>query len=160
MANKTTTSMQDHARKVLAHQTAQTEAADPVEHEGPIPADAAFLAPAVVEPVKYVATPALPFPTGATYVLKIREPVRVSDVEDAKFGPARVTEVEALDGSVRLLIWNEVLHTAMTRAYPDNSYVGRWFQVTKTAVKEGKRGKYADFAIVEIRGPAQLAAAE
>lgn len=149
--------MRDHARKVLSHQSQQAgelHDAGTDHDEAPAPADAAFLAPSVVEVVKRISTPALPFPMGATYVLKIREAVRVSEVEDSKFGPARVSEVEALDGSVRLLIWNEVLHTAMQRAYPADDYVGRWFQITKTAVKEGKRGRYADFAIVEIKGPA------
>lgn len=157
MATKPTTSMQDHARKVLAHQEAQTEP----EHEGAVPADASFVMAAEhYDVVKRVTTPALPFPTGATYVLRILEPVRTSEVEDSRFGPARVSEVEALNGDVRMLIWNEVFHTAMQRAYPKDSYVGRWFQITKLPGKEGKRGKYADFAIVEIKGPAQLAAAE
>lgn len=158
-------SLVDHARKVLANQQRAAEAAEAAEHpeaDAYVPADAAFVLSSgdALEPVKQVSTPALPFPVGATYVLKIREAVRVSEVEDSKYGPARVTEVEALDGSVRLLIWNEVFHTAMQRAYPENDYVGRWFQITKTAVKEGKRGRYADFAIVEIRGPSRLAAAE
>lgn len=157
MSTTKSSSVTSHARKVLAHQEQQA-AGDPGEHQEAAMPDAAFVSDAAMEVVKRVTTPVLSFPTGATYVLRILEGIRVSDVEDSKFGPARVCEVEAPNGEVRLLITGEVLATALTRSYPNEGYVGAWFQITKLPPKEGKR--YADYSIVEIRGPARLKAAE
>jgi hypothetical protein len=147
--------MQNHARTVLAHQTAQTEAA-PEPHDV-APPDPAFATDVVYKVRKRVTVPVLPFPVGATYVLRPLEAIRQSEVEDSRYGPARVCEVEAPNGEVRILIAGEVLHTALNRAYPNNGYVGAWFQVTKLPPREGKR--YADYAITEIEPPLPAVAA-
>jgi hypothetical protein len=49
-----------------------------------------------------------------------------------------------------------VLATALARAYPNDGYVGAWFQITKQLPREGKR--YADYAIAEIDPPVTQAA--
>lgn len=148
--------MQEHARKLLAHQEKQASSAvqsgDGGEPPEAVPADPAFLVPAggyVIR--KRVTMPVLPFPTGATYVLRIVEAIRVSEVDDSKFGPAKVCQVESPQGEARVLIVGEVLGTALGRTYPNDGYVGAWFQITKLPPREGKR--YADYAIVEIEPP-------
>ena len=73
--------MVDHARRVLAHQQAQTEGGEADEAELPeaLPADPAFLAPLASSYTirKRVTVPVLPFPVGATYVFRILEAVHV-----------------------------------------------------------------------------------
>jgi len=153
--------MVDHARRVLAHQQAQTEGGEADEAELPeaLPADPAFLAPLASSYTirKRVTVPVLPFPVGATYVFRILEAVRTSKVDDAKFGPAQVCQIESPRGEVRVLIVTKVLATALAREYPDDSYVGGWFQVTKLPAREDKR--YADYSITEIDPPVLTEAA-
>lgn len=158
MAKSSSTGLVSHARKVLDHQTkmANGEASGETEDGGElVPPDPAFLVPGGQPKVrKRVTMPVLPFPAGATYVLRILDAIHVSDVEDSKFGPARVCQVESASGEVRLMIVGEVLATALARAYPDDGYVGLWFQITKQLPREGKR--YADYAVAEIEPlPAQ-----
>lgn len=154
MAKASSTGMVAHARKVLAHQQTQLDdhdAAPDPDTAVVVAADTAFAAMSGrFSVVKPVAVPPLAFPLGATYVLKLREPIHVSEIEDSKFGPANVVTVEAMNGETRILIVTEVMGTALARAYPDGDYVGKWFQITKTAMKQGKRGQYADYAIAEI----------
>ena len=99
----------------------------------------------------------LPFPVGATYVFRILEAVRTSKVDDAKFGPAQVCQIESPSGEVRVLIVTKVLATALAREYPDDSYVGGWFEVTKLPPRSDKR--YADYSITEIDPPVLTEAA-
>jgi hypothetical protein len=155
--NESTTGLVSHARKVLAHQEKLANGETPEDAGELVPADPAFVAVDGYRVRKRVTMPVLPFPVGATYVCRILDAIHVSDVEDSKFGPARVCQVEAPNGEVRLLIAGEVLATALARAYPDDGYVGAWFQITKQVPREGKR--YADYAIAEIDPPMVTAGA-
>jgi hypothetical protein len=148
--------MTDHARKVLAHQAAQTEAPEPETTEV-VPADPAFQSQTTYAVKRRVTMPVLPFPIGATYVLRPLEAIHQSQIEDSKFPPARVCQVEAPNGEVRLLIVGEVLLTALNRAYPNDGYVGLWFQISKVSGPTPER-RYADYAVTEIVGPARDAA--
>ena len=100
---------------------------------------------------KQVTVPVLPFPPGSSILCQIITPIAQSAISDGKMGPARVVEIQAINGSVRLLIVGEVLHSALTRAYEKNSYVGRWFSIQKLPAREDKR--YADYAVAEIEDP-------
>jgi hypothetical protein len=143
--------MQEHARKVLTHQEKLSEGIPDAETEI-VPPDPHFLVPEGGYTIrKRVTVPVLPFPVGATYVFRIIEAIRTSEVDDGKFGAARVCQIESPGGEVRVLIAGEVLATSLARAYPDDAYVGGWFQVTKLPPREGKR--YADYAIVEVEPP-------
>jgi hypothetical protein len=140
--------LQDHARK-LSGQLTTGEAPEP--HEA-LPPDQAFLAPAAAYVIRRrITVPVLPFPVGAVYVFRILEAIHLSAVEDTKYGPAHVCMVESPSGEVRVLIANTVLQSELDRAFPDDGYVGAWFEVTKMPRREGKN--YADFSIVEIEPP-------
>lgn len=152
MTKPTSTGMMaDHARKMLAHQAAQANGEALPEDVELVPPDPAFLSADGYKVRKRVTVPVLAFPPGATYVCRIIDGIHLSEVEDSKFGPARICHVEAPNGEVRILICGEVLATALARAYPDDGYVGAWFQVTKLLPREGKR--YADYSIAEIESP-------
>lgn len=161
---RATPSMAEHAGTVLAHQTAQAAnlvaaepAADPTP---PIPLDQAFAAPIAAPAVKRrITIPVLSIREGQAAVFRILTEITQSEVPDAKYGPARVCQVEAPNGEVRLLILNEVLHAALTKSYPKAGYVGCWFHVVcLPGMKEGKRGSYRDYAVTEIEPPVMAAA--
>jgi hypothetical protein len=164
----TANTMQNHARRVLAHQQGQTNGAGPAEEPdataleafAPDPSFAADLLPGTdYQIVKRVTIPAISIGPGAAIVCRILEAVHVSEVEDSRFGPARVCQIEAPDGAVRVLILGEVLHAAITKTYPADKYVGCWFHIAcLPGLKQGKRGQYRDYQITEIGAPSRRSA--
>ena len=158
--------MSAHARRVLTHQQGQANgngADADADASLPIPADPSFAAPVVGGYVvkKRVTIPAISIPPGEAIVCRVLEAIRVSEVEDSKFGAARVAQVEAPDGTVRVLIFNEVLHAALTKNYKGDAYVGGWFHIAcLPGMKQGKRGQYRDYAVTEIEAPRSTDAAE
>lgn len=78
----------------------------------------------------------------------IGKPVQNSAIKQ----PAELAPIESTEGEERLLVVNAVLKKELDENYPDNSYVGRWFAITKHRKRPGK--KYNNFSIMELE-PAQ-----
>lgn len=145
-----------HMKRVLARGEGQAgESAEPRDGLPAVSLDPAFVATALpIRVKKRITIPALTIPEGAAAVFRILTAIATSEVADAKYGPARVCQVEAPNGEVRVLILNEVLHAALTKAYAKEGYVGLWFHVVcLPGLREGKRGSYRDYAVTEIEPP-------
>ena len=56
-------------------------------------------------------------------------------------------------GDARIFPWSAVFKNEMERAYPNETYVGKWFRITRL-LKTGK--SYWTFAIQELRVPAHI----
>lgn len=113
-----------------------------------IDTDPAFIAAESLRIVKRVTIPVLAFREGTTILCRFAEAIRESEVDDGKMGPAKIAQIEARDGTIRLLIVGEVLHTSLSRAYPEDSYVGKWFAIEKREPRADKR--YRDYTITEV----------
>ena len=157
MSGKNTTSMQNHARKVLAHQQSQQPADADAEPGSDIALpDPAFMAPDDLTVLRHVTVPVLQLPLNSPIICKIRDAVHRSDIEDSRYpDAANVCQIEAPSGDVRVLIIGTVLGAALDREYPDQTYVGRWFRIAKLQRVEKR---YADYAIAEIASPLSAAA--
>ncbi len=69
--------------------------------------------------------------------------------DKAKMEPAILCHcINLTTGEVAQIIVNAVVKENLKEAYPDDSYVGKSFEIIKHAKREGKR--YNDFSITEI----------
>jgi len=95
---------------------------------------------------------------GAIYKAKEATGTRKT-AEDAKQEPPHLMSVSLLDeeGARGVVVVPHVLRTELEDAYPDQSYVGKMFQVIKHKI-EGKR--YNDFEINEIETDGELEASD
>lgn len=105
--------------------------------------------------VKHVAVPMLSMkeaPPGRAIICKFVDVARVAPpLEGFKSPistPMYISTIEARNGTARTLPWTQVFRQEMDKAYPNGAYVGKWFQVTRMPMKEGKR--YWTFAIAEV----------
>ena len=102
---------------------------------------------------KQVVIPQLKQKTGETVYITINEPIHDGDeIKDAtgKLGRARLCEVTNLtDGKLYVYLTNAIFESALTKGYPDGSYVGRSFAIMKGDVVEGKR--YKSLQVLEIQ---------
>jgi hypothetical protein len=105
--------------------------------------------------VKHVAVPMLSLkeaPPGRAIICKFVDACRIAPklegYKSAIPGDMYFSTVEARNGTARMLPWTQVFKTEMEKSYPNGSYVGKWFQVTRMPMKEGKR--YWTFAIAEV----------
>lgn len=57
-----------------------------------------------------------------------------------------VTDMET--GELHILLCNSVLHSELKQAYPDDSYVGKTFEIINTGKLPGRR--YFTFSIAEV----------
>jgi hypothetical protein len=158
----TKTTMQAHARKVLAHQVSQGGAAgtepETEPETGILTPDPSFAAATPFKVKRRVTVPVLPFPAGSAIVCRILDEIHESQVEDSRYpGAASVCQIEAADGEVRILITGTVLRKALERDYPSAGYVGSWFHIAKLPLRSDK--SYADYAITEIEPPGASQAA-
>lgn len=70
--------------------------------------------------------------------------------------PPMICDIIDLDtGEDCALICAEIIKTELTETYPNDSYVGKGFEITKQKRKEGKR--YDPYGIAEIEVPAEFA---
>lgn len=101
---------------------------------------------------RQVVIPQLKQKTGETVYITVNEPIHDGDeIKDAtgKVGKARLCEVTNLqDGKLYVYLTNAILESALTKGYPDDSYVGKSFAIAKGEVVEGKR--YKALQVVEI----------
>ena len=73
--------------------------------------------------------------------------------DDKKNKPATIVNVINLqDGSEMQIVMNAVLKSVLTEEYPNETYVGKCFSITKQARSPGK--SYNPFHIEEIEDPA------
>jgi len=106
--------------------------------------------------------PTLKHETGQTVAIRIDQPITEKTntvektvtldgekrivTEDVKINVARVTEVQTMSQFEYVL--NAISASNIKEAYPNDSYVGKWFAIRKGGVVAGKR--YKEVQIVEI----------
>lgn len=76
-------------------------------------------------------------------------------VHNAKYPtPARLMTIEAIDGTQCKIVVNAVMQRELESddGYPDQTYVGCWFRITKFRRSAGKN--YNTFEVIEIEAPA------
>lgn len=100
---------------------------------------------------RQVTIPTLQFPVGSSIVCRINSAIRESSISDGRMGTAKIMEIQGVNGSLRLLIVGSVLHSALTSGYKGDSYVGKWFLISKVAARPDKR--YAQYGLAEIDTP-------
>lgn len=110
-------------------------------------------------PVKYVTVPMLEVPVGATFIAQMVDAMRVLPPLEGQTrkikGDHVASTIRSTTGAVRLFTWNTVFRSEMEKVYEDAGYVGKWFQITKLAMKRGK--DYHTFAITEVAPRASAA---
>jgi hypothetical protein len=102
---------------------------------------------------KYVAVPMLEVPPGQSFVCQMFDAMRELPAIEGqkrkyKDSPHYASTIKAPNGEARLFTWNTVFRSEMEKSYPDESYVGKWFRITRLPIKRGK--DYATFAIEEL----------
>lgn len=78
-------------------------------------------------------------------------------VHNAKYPtPARLMTIEAIDGTQCKIVVNAVMQRELEgeEGYPNQTYVGCWFRITKFRRAAGKN--YNTFEVIEIEAPAQF----
>lgn len=70
--------------------------------------------------------------------------------------PAWLCMIQSVTGEVRTLVVGETLRGDLTAIYPNDTYVGSWFRITKFPPASGKR--YATYKVEEIASPIPVAA--
>ena len=86
--------------------------------------------------------------------VKITEPIFTGKEMQTKKGedemkPAQIARVVDLEtGLVMEMICNAVLESTLNESFPDQGYVGKCFEITQHAKKEGKR--YKTYSVWEI----------
>ena len=98
-----------------------------------------------------VAMPVLPFQDNMTIIVRFVSEIKEGARGKPKMGVAMIAEIESLTGEHRTLICGDVLQRELAENYPDNVYVGCWFQITKIAPR-GER-QYATYVIDELDAP-------
>lgn len=109
------------------------------------------------EVVQYVSVPMLSTreaPPGRPWVCQIADAMHEAPVLEGvkpKFenSPLIICTIKALNGEARVLPCSKVFRQEIDSKYPNQTYVGKWFQVTRQHKKEGKN--YWTFAIAEVR---------
>lgn len=147
------------AKTAQATKQAEPEAYDPDTGEvmeapastaGVLTAFAQDVVAGKIKVVRKVSLPVLPFRDGMTIVAKLVDKIRTGKaVENATIKTAaQLVTIEAMNGEQRTLIVNKVLEKELDQAYPDTSYIGKWFRIKREAAKAGKR--YPIFVIEEV----------
>ena len=111
---------------------------------------------------KLLTRPVFKWVVGATLHCLIETPMhigkeiksRTANADDKKKEPATLCDVINLAaGEPGQIIANAIIKSTLDENYPDNSYVGKCFSITKQARQEGKQ--YDKFAIEEIENPTE-----
>lgn len=109
---------------------------------------------------KHVSVPMLEIPPGVSFVCRIADEVRVLPAIEGhkprfKDSPHYASTILAPNGEARLFTWTAVFKSEMEKNYPDKSYVGLWFRITKLPMKSGK--DYNTYAIEELEAEDEAA---
>ena len=106
---------------------------------------------------KRVTIPTLKFPDESEIVFIAGSPIRQGkEIKEGRGGkpkmaPAMVMEIGSPTGEVMMLVCGTILQNELESAYPNHSYVGKWFYVKKHAKAPGK--DYNTYTIQEIENP-------
>jgi len=97
-----------------------------------------------------VQTPVLKLEVEQEVEIKILSEFKLSTQTSSKMEPATICQVENLEnGESYTLIGNKALVSTIMNAYPDASYVGKTFAITKHEKEKGK--KYFKFSVFELK---------
>lgn len=101
----------------------------------------------------YVSIPMLEIPPGQSFVAQLVDEVRILPPIEGhkpkyKDSAHYASTIKAPNGEARLFTWTTVFRTEMEKMFPNNAYVGEWFQITKLPIKTGK--DYSTYAIVHL----------
>lgn len=115
--------------------------------------------PAGFSVAKYVSVPMLEVPIGQAVTCQLVDKVRILQPMEgykSKFkGDHYASTIRAANGAVRLFTWSTVFRSEIEKVYGGDSYVGKWFQITRLPMKSGREGQqYAPYAITELNPPA------
>lgn len=113
---------------------------------------------AMVDPIRQVTIPVFKWQPGQSVYGQITQAIKQgrelrAAASGPKMAPAHVTVIRGVRGQLRTLICGEVLKSELQDAYPEHSYVGRWFALKKIAPDEGRDKRYATYQIIEISDP-------
>lgn len=88
-------------------------------------------------------------------VFKALSPIRVGSKSNAGTGSEmeapEILRVLMLNGEEKDIMLGSLLHDSLTRAYPNDSYVGKWFIATRLPKEKSKR--YHKYICTEIAAP-------
>lgn len=139
-----------------------------------MPERTAAFDPASVKRLKQLVFPTLKVEPGVTFYVIVREPMFIgreleNDEKDsdgkskAKRGPATILRVKCLHGGTDdhplngkevQIVANKLLVGTLRESFPDDSYVGQAFEITKSdKAKKGKNGDYYPFEVNVIDNP-------
>jgi hypothetical protein len=110
-----------------------------------------------VQVKKFVSLTTLQFKDGMTIIARFLTPIvegkeLKAGARGPRMGKAYITTIQSRSGEMRTLVAGTVLRSEIAENYPDGSYVGAWFQITKHPPREDK-GNYATYTITEIYPP-------
>jgi hypothetical protein len=116
----------------------------------------AIEAPPIVDDVESAKTKrrvtldTLKVPEGSRIAVKILCEIKDGkDIPGSKMKRARIMEIALLSsGEVKNMVVAAIVESELTQAYPNNSYVGKCFRITKHGTPAGKR--YHTYSIEEI----------
>jgi hypothetical protein len=104
-----------------------------------------------IERIKSVTLAVLRIVPGTVYYVKIVSPIKVGEKIDDKKEPAEICEVIDMEtGEHRTLVTSTVMRKELTKAYPADAYVGKFFELSQSR-REGKN--YNDVSLCEIGDP-------
>lgn len=87
-------------------------------------------------------------PDTSTFSERVRKSKNDADSKQT-VEPMHIAEVTNLQtGEVGRLVAHQVLESNLVEAYPNDGYVGKYFQITK---QKAAKGRYFNFNIVEIK---------
>lgn len=101
---------------------------------------------------RYVSVPMLEVPPGQSFVAQMVDAVRVLPPIEGQTrkikGDHYASTIKAHNGEVRLFTWTTVFRSEMEKNYPEDGYVGKWFQITRLPIRKGK--DYSTYSIAEL----------
>lgn len=131
------------------------------------PAAVSTFDPSKVKMAKQLVFPVLKLPAGDTVYVKITDALyqgrQIEDQEDSKGnkrGPAtllKVIDLQEADetATAKVIVAPKLLQSTLRENYEADSYVGKFFAITKGESKtKGKNGDYNTFQVIEIEDPA------
>lgn len=91
--------------------------------------------------VKTVTVGMLSLPENQAVIVRFDSPMRESDIHVENKAPATVANVYALEtGTDHIMICNIIVQNELNKAYPDDSYVGKVFEITRGKSSKTKNG--------------------
>lgn len=111
------------------------------------------------EVVRRVTASVIKFEIDKPRVVRIDDAMRIStrkggdgDKGGKTMGPATImTATDIETGEQGVIVVNKVLAGNLAEQYPDDSYVGRTFEIVKHPKKKGAKFEYSPFDITEVK---------